>query len=213
MISSYKWFKKGSLAVVLGMAGTIGALGLFGSASSVVAAPLAQGAQQGSSLVDSALAFGNAYNTRDTAGLRAMSDPSMEDVSHWGPPDQQVTTRDAFINGSPQGPHVSLTNCKQSDANTVSCDATLSAGPLPTLAHPFTETNTLTFRNGKVLRIDEYLSDQTAQELAAFTAANPQPGMPSTGSGDAGLPLAGLAAGLLLLSSGLAARRPRSVSE
>ncbi len=160
MISSYRWFKKGSIAVALSLfAGTIGALGLFGTASSALAAPSAQGVQQGSSLVDSALAFANAYNTRDTAGLRAMSDPSLEDVSHWGPPDQQVTTRDAFINGSPQGPHVSLTNCKQSDASTVACDATLSGGPLPPLAHPFTETNTLTFRNGKVLRIDEYLSN------------------------------------------------------
>ncbi len=191
----------GFLALALSI--LLGTFGLLGSARPASAHPQAQGAD----LVAAALAYANAYDARDTTKLRDLADPAFQDVGHYGPPDQQVTNLDDFIKGNSGGPTVTLTNCRLTGANAVDCDGTLRGGPLPRLPHPWTEKNTLTFANGKVLRIDEYLTPQTAADLDAFMAAHPQPGMPSTGAPGAGLPLLAILVGLLLVAGGAVSRR------
>lgn len=195
-------WKAASLALLVALLG----VGFFGTTGRAAA----RGVQQSVDELTAPRAFAAAYNNHDVATLRSMADPSFLDIYHYGPPDQQVNGIEAFIKGDSQGPHVDITSCKQIGTDMVTCDAVLSGGPIPVLPHPFSGPNTFTFRNGKIVRLDEYLSDQTAKDLAAYTP--PQPGMPSTGSRDFTLPLSSVLLCLLLVGAGLFILRAQPAS-
>lgn len=182
--------------------GVLGVFGIFGSASAASAHP----ARQSGDLIATSLAFADAYNAGDTEKMRQLADPTFQQVSGTG----ETLDLDGFANSTSAGVRVTLSNCRLTRPDVVSCDTVLSGGPIPPLAHPWTETSVLTFANGKILRLDETLSAQTAQDLQAFAAANPQPGMPTTGAADLSTPLLALLLALLLVVNGVLARRATS---
>jgi len=180
--------------VALVIAVTALVLGLIGTARSASA----HSNMQGNDLIATTLAFADAYNAGDGARMRELADPAFEQVSGTG----EALDLEGFIKTTNTGVRVTLSNCKLTRTNVVTCDTVLSGGPIPPLPHPWTEISMLTFANGKILRLDETLSDQTAQELQAFAGANSQAGMPSTGASDLSTPRLALFLGLLLVGVG-----------
>lgn len=184
--------------------GVLGVSGIFGSGGAALAHPTSR---QGGDLIANALAFADAYNVGDTEKMRQLADPAFQQVGGTG----EALDLDGFANSTSTGVRVTLSNCQLTRPDVVSCDTVLSGGPIPPLAHPWTETSVLTFANGKVLRLDETLSDQTAQDLQAFIAASPPPGgMPTTGVADLSIPLLALLLGLSLVMNGVLVRRTTS---
>jgi hypothetical protein len=98
-------------------------------------------------------------------------------------------------------------NFRDVDANTVVVDINLAGGGIPPLAHPWLETDTVTFSNGLILKIVSMVSPQTLQDLLAL---GPSPGMPTTGQADQTLPVAALVLGLLSVGAGVRLRRARA---
>jgi hypothetical protein len=106
----------------------------------------------------------------------------------------------------PVGPpfqQVAQSNIHLIDATTVEMDLTFSGGPIPSLPHPFVLHATFTVKNGLITRLQDRLSDQTAQDLAAL---GPAPGalgqLPKTGESDAGAVTWLLALGVLCVLAG-----------
>ena len=163
-------------------------------------------ARQSDALIAASLAFADAYNAADTEKMRQLADPAFQQVGGTG----ATMDLDGFANSTSTGVLVTLSNCVLTRPDVVSCDTVLSGGPIPPLAHPWTETSVLTFANVKILRLDETLSAQTAQDLKDFAAASPQPGMPATGEGDLNMPMLALLLGLFLAVSGVHTRRGAS---
>ncbi|MEO6458775.1 MAG: hypothetical protein ABIO92_10980 [Chloroflexia bacterium] len=170
--------------------GVAAMLGIIRPGGIVSAAPV----RQGEDLVASSMAFADAYNAGDTAKMRQLADPAFQQVGGTG----EKLDLNGFANSTSSGVRVTLSNCKLTGPNVVSCDTVLSGGPIPPLAHPWTETSVLTFANGKITRLDETLSAQTAQDLQALAA----PGMPSTGTADPASPLVAILMALLLIACG-----------
>ena len=184
--------------VLLIATGVLGIFGPFGSGGAASAHP----DWQGDDLIAKSLAFADAYNAADTAKMRQLADPSFQQVGGTG----DALDLDGFANSTSTGVRVTLSNCRLAAPNVVSCDTVLSGGPIPPLAHPWTETSVLTFANGKIIRLDETLSAQTAQDLQALAS----PGMPTTGRLDATAPLVALLIAFLLTANGLFALRATS---
>ncbi len=160
------------------------------------------------------LALWDAFNSADAAALDTLLDASFTDVitnpPPSAPPELVVTSRQGYIDYSvKEHVHVAISNCKQTapDTDTVVCDATASGGSLPPLPHPFTQTVTFPIANGKIMRQDAMLSDQTSKDLAAFFASAAQPGMPVTGAADMGMPISALVVALMALVAGTLLRR------
>lgn len=163
----------------------------------------AQPAERSGDLIASTLAFADAYNAGDGEKMRQMADPAFQQVSGTGEP----LDLEGFIGTISTGVDVALSNCQLIDLNRVSCDTILSGGPIPPLAHPWSETSVLTFSNARIRRLDETLSAQTAEDLQAYLAANPQPGMPTTGVAALSTQLLTLLLGMLLVASGSFVRK------
>lgn len=120
---------------------------------------------------------------------------------------------DALLQSAGDRAHNTLSNCVQT-GNTVSCDDTISGGPLPPLPHPPTAKLIFTFSDaGLVTHIEDRLSDTTRDDFEAAVAAYAAsgagaPGMPTTGSpSDNGVLFFIMALGALLSAVGMMAHR------
>jgi hypothetical protein len=82
--------------------------------------------------------------------------------------------------GQPPFQQVVQSNINLIDANTVEMDLTFTGGPIPPLPHPFMLHATFRVENGLITRLQDRLSDQTAQDLAALGASAPAV-LPRTG--------------------------------
>jgi hypothetical protein len=175
-----------------------------------------------SDLLSQVQQFVTAYNAGDTATLTNLFDPSYQGVitnmPPNAPPQATAPTNRAMElqNAAQRLVHVTASNCVLASADTVRCDIGLSGGPTANLPHPYTETAVFTFANGKIMRLDETLSDTTRSDFAAIFAQRQQPGMPRTGApGGAlgpGLLFFLLAWGGLLLAAGGTVLRRRDAS-
>jgi hypothetical protein len=134
--------------------------------------------------------FVTAYNAGNTATLTNLFDPSYQGVitnmPPSAPPEATAPTSRAteLQNAAQRLVHVTASNCALASTSTVRCDMGLSGGPTANLPHPYTETAVFTFANGKIVRLDETLSDTTRSDFAAIFAQLQQPGMPRTGAPD-----------------------------
>lgn len=180
----------------------------------------AQPAQPGgqAALLSMIQQFVTAYNAGDTTTLANLFDPSYQGVitnmPPGAPPQATAPTNRAteLQNAAPRLVHVTASNCALASAGTVRCDIGLSGGPTAGLPHPYTETAVFTFGNGKIMRLDETLSNTTRSDFAAIFAHLQQPGMPRTGApgsaSDSGMPFLLLAlGGLLIAVCGVAVRQ------
>jgi hypothetical protein len=75
--------------------------------------------------------------------------------------------------GQPPFQQVDQSNIHLIDATTVEMDLTFSGETIPVLLHPFVLHATFTVKNGLITRLQDRLSPQTAQDLAALA---PPPG-------------------------------------
>jgi hypothetical protein len=103
---------------------------------------------------------------------------------------------------------VTESNIHLIDATTVEMDLMFTGGTIPVLPHPFMLHATFVVKNGLITRLQDRLSDQTAQDLAAL---GPPPAaaseMPNTGmSAPSALPVL-LVLGLVCALAGAAMRR------
>lgn len=85
--------------------------------------------------------------------------------------------------GQPPFQQVAQSNINQIDANTVEMDLTFTGGPIPPLPHPFMLHATFSVKNGKITRLQDRLSDQTAKDVTALRAP-PATVLPRTGGND-----------------------------
>jgi hypothetical protein len=160
--------------------------------------------------------FVSAFNAGDTATLQNIVDPSFQSVvTNWptnAPPEVRApSNRDTQLqNASQHLIQTAASNCSVISPNTAQCDIMLSGAPIASLPHPWKETAVFTFSNGKIVRLDERLSDTTKNDFAQIFASQ-QPGMPTTGSanGNGTLFLAIMVSAALLAAGGVARRVSR----
>jgi hypothetical protein len=156
-------------------------------------------------------AFNAAVSRQDLTGALALLDPNFQYVSVPGsalPTSRGKGTGKDEFPGPPPYQQVTESNIHLIDAENVEMDLTFSGGPIPVLPHPFMLHATFTVKNGLITRLQDRLSDQTAQELAALA---PPPGapaaMPNTGTSTASARAALLVLGLLGTLAGAVVRR------
>jgi hypothetical protein len=191
----------GSLALVMGL--LVGMLGAMRTAS-------AHSANQQDDPIALVMEMADAFNHGDADRLMELLDPSFENVASNPPaglpPGYTDLNRDQFIAQSQSGEiSIELSNCKLTAPDTVVCDNVITGPGIPPLAHPLTETITVTVVDGKLTRLVETLSEQSLSDFEDFLAA--QPGMPTTGSADMRLALWVLVLASLSLVAGVITRR------
>jgi hypothetical protein len=146
----------------------------------VVHTAAAQGSQA-SDPVSVVIAFNAAVSAQDLPGALALLDDNFLYVSGPGSALPTNLKKGEFPNGPPFQ-QVTESNIHLIDDSTVEMDLTFSGGPIPVLPHPFMLHATFTVKNGLITRLQDRLSDQTMQDLAAV---GPPPGapaqLPSTG--------------------------------
>ena len=108
--------------------------------------------------------------------------------------------------GQPPFQRVVQSNINPIDANTVEMDLTFTGGPIPPLPHPFMLHATFRVENGLITRLQDRLSDQTAQDLAAL-GAPPAAVLPRTGGNDSSAIVWLLALGIVCALAGAMAVR------
>ncbi len=131
-------------------------------------------------------AFNAAVSGQDLTAALALLDDNFQYVS--GPGSALPTSRKkGEFPGQPPFQQVAQSNIHLINATAVEMDLTFSGGPIPTLPHPFMLHANFTVENGLITRLQDRLSDQTAQDLAALP---PPPGapaqLPKTGESNAG---------------------------
>ena len=151
------------------------------SAFTVVAGAAAQ-TGQACDPVGIVKALNAAVSRQDLAGALAQLDPDFQYVS--GPGSALPTDRKkGEFPGQPPFQQVAESNIQLIDANTVEMDLTFSGGPIPVLPHPFMLHATFTVENCLITRLEDRLSAQTLQDLAALPPGAPAI-MPNTGLGN-----------------------------
>ena len=148
-------------------------------------------------------AFNDALSRGDLPGALAFLDPACRKVV--GPrslnrEEQTCGGGEGQFPGPQSGPPLQIAeaNLRTTSPTTAEVDLTLSGGTLPPTPHPITLHAYFTVENGRITRLLDELSVQTAQELAAL--APPSEAAPATmpNPGAAGLSGSSL---LLLLSA------------
>lgn len=128
-------------------------------------------------------AFITAFNAQDLTGALALLDPNFRYVSVPGSVLPTSRNKGEFP-GQPPFQQVDQSNVHLIDATTVEMDLMFSGGPIPVLPRPFMLHATFTVNNGLITRLQDRLSDQTAQDLAALQASAGAPDqLPNTGEG------------------------------
>lgn len=156
-------------------------------------------AAQGSSNDATLQAFIDAYNKGDIATARGLVDPNFTYVHDPNNSGQQTLSLDEFF--APPFVHATPSNFHDIDANTLTVDILITGDNVPPLPHPWLDTDTIAFSNGRILKVMEMLSPQTLQDLSTLESS---PGMPTTGGGmEQSLMAATLLLGLGLFSAGL----------
>ena len=151
------------------------------SAVTAVASGAAQPAQP-TDPVAVVTAFNAAVSAQDLTAALALLDPTFQYVS--SPTSALPTDRGkGEFPGQPPFQQVTESNIQQIDAETVEMDLTFSGGPIPVLAHPFTLHAVFTVKNGLITRLEDQLSPQTAQDLAAL-GQSAAAVLPTTGVSD-----------------------------
>jgi hypothetical protein len=149
-------------------------------------------------------AFNAAVSAQDLTGALALLDPDFLYVS--GPGSALPTNRKkGEFPGQPPFQQVDQSNIHLIDATTVEMDLTFSGNPIPVLPHPFMLHATFTVNNGLITRLQDRLSPQTAQDLAAL--APPPVQLPKTSEGDSHIVLWLLALGIVCALAGALVRR------
>ncbi len=186
-------------------------LALLLAASVVVTGAAAAPMHQATDPTTVVKAFNAAVSRQDLDGALALLDPNFQYVSVPGsalPTSRGKGTGKDEFPGPPPYQQVTESNIHLIDAENVEMDLTFSGGPIPVLPHPFMLHATFTVKNGLITRLQDRLSDQTAQELAALA---PPPGapaaMPNTGTSTASARAALLVLGLLGTLAGAVVRR------
>lgn len=138
-------------------------------------------------------AFNEAISRQDLTAALALLD---DDFLYVGGPNSAFPNdrRKGEFPGQPPFQQVAQSNINVIDANTIAMDLTFSGGPIPPLPRPFLLNATFTVKNGLITRLQDRISEQTAQDLAAL-GAPPAAVLPRTGANDSFLQ-----AGLLVLS-------------
>ncbi len=162
---------------------------------------------QASDPISVVTAFNAAVSAQDLNGALALLDPDFRYVSGPGsaiPMDQKK----GEFPGKPPFQQVNQSNIHQIDPTTVEMDLTFIGGPIPVLPHPFMLHATFTVINGLITRLQDRLSPQTAQDLAALPPPAGAPArMPNTGESAPSAVIVLLALGLLCVLAGAAVRR------
>ena len=135
-------------------------------------------------------AFNEALSRGDLPGALAFLDPACRKVV--GPrslnrEEQTCGGGEGQFPGPQSGPPLQIAeaNLRTTSPTTAEVDLTLSGGTLPPTPHPITLHASFTVENGRITRLLDELSVQTAQELAALappSEATPAT-MPNTGAG------------------------------
>ena len=182
-------------------------LAAFVAVTGAVAAPMRQ-ATDPATVVK---AFNAAVSRQDLTAALALLDPNFEYVSVPGsalPTSRGKGTGKDEFPGPPPFQQVMESNIHPIDASTVEMDLTFSGGPIPQLPHPFMLHATFTVKNGLITRLQDRLSDQTAQDLAALGPPPAAPAaMPNTGVSNASALTVLLVLGVLCALAGAAVRR------
>ena len=141
-------------------------------------------AGQASDPVAVVIAFNVAISAQDLPGALALLDPDFRYVS--GPGSALPTSRKkGEFPGQPPFQQVNQSNIHLIDATTVEMDLTFIGAPIPVLPHPFLLHATFTVINGLITRLQDRLSEQTAQDLAALAPPPSAPAqLPKTGASD-----------------------------
>lgn len=127
-------------------------------------------------------AFNEAVSRQDLTAALAFLD---DNFLYVGGPNSAFPNdrRKGGFPGQPPFQQVAQSNINLIDANTVEMDLTFTGGPIPPLPHPFMLHATFTVENGLITRLQDRLSDQTRQDLAAL-GAPPAAVLPRTGEND-----------------------------
>jgi hypothetical protein len=149
-------------------------------------------------------AFNAAVSAQDLTGALALLDPDFLYVSGPGSALPTNLKKGEFPKGPPFQ-QVDQSNIHLIDATTVEMDLTFSGDPIPVLPHPFMLHATFTVNNGLITRLQDRLSPQTTQDLAAL--APPPAQLPKTGEGDSHIVSWLLALGILCALAGVLVRR------
>lgn len=170
-----------------------------------VAYPAAAQMKQANDPVAVVTAFNDAISRQDlTAALAYLDD----DFLYVGGPNSAFPNdrRKGEFPGQPPFQRVAQSNINLIDVNTVEMDLTFTGGPIPPLPHPFMLRATFTVENNLITRLQDRISDQTAQDLAAL-GAPPAAVLPRTGESDSHALVLLLALGIVCaLTGGLTVR-------
>lgn len=111
-------------------------------------------------------AFNAAVSAQDLPAALALLDDTFQYVN--GPGSALPTSRKkGEFPGQPPFQQVTQSNVQLIDPTTVEMDLIFNGGPIPVLPHPFLLHTTFTVKNGLITRLQDRLSRQTAQDLAA----------------------------------------------
>ena len=155
-------------------------------------------------------AFVAAINAHDVATMRALASSAVILPDTRLPGTTAPTTLDAILN-SPEGflPHITLRNVRQTGPNIAEADLIHTGPRVPRLPHPFVDHGTIVVAHGRIVRIEQRISDQTLAELKTVMAA--QPGtLPNTGAAESGWRWGLLALAVACLVGGRRLRQCRS---
>jgi hypothetical protein len=171
--------------------------------SEIVPAAAAQTGQTSDAVVV-VTAFNAAVSAQDLTGALALLDDNFQYVSGPGSALPTNLKKGEFPKGPPFQ-QVDQSNIHLIDATTVEMDLTFSGDPIPVLPHPFLLHATFTVKNGLITRLQDRLSPQTAQDLAALTPLPAQ--LPKTSEGDSHIVSWLLALGVVCALVGALVRR------
>lgn len=124
--------------------------------------------------------FLESINTGDLSAMLATVDPNGEYISGPGAPDEARDTLKGFLEGvASQRFKVTILDISDTGPDTATATFEVAGGDIPPLPHPFTLVGTFTVKDGKVVKMVEEFTPQTAADLAALESASV--GMPATG--------------------------------
>jgi hypothetical protein len=152
-------------------------------------------------------AFNAAVSAQDLTAALALLAPDFRYVGDPGTP-RGTDRKKGDFPGKPPFQQVTESNIHLIDATTVEMDLMFNGGPIPVLPHPFMLHATFTVQNGLITRLQDHLSDQTAQDLAALPPPPSAPSqLPKTGAGDSRRVLWLLVLGVVCILAGALVRR------